>query len=167
MILGKYNTKQKQIHFRAYQELSQLENALKHLKEENTALFQLSILGKVAQFYKDKDTSSSSFNDTCLIKKYLQNLLGETLRFGTFNNPESGPVFIAGTLVTTFLHKINGKSLATLSSGSYGIFRSIGVSELQATTYLKLLNTGSYLLILRGYEFEIEALDTLLSTTDF
>ncbi|WP_339626627.1 hypothetical protein [uncultured Winogradskyella sp.] len=163
MILGKYNTKQKKIYFRAYKELSQLENALKHLKEENTALSQVSILGKVAQF----DTSSSSFNDTYLIKTSLQNLLGKTLRFGTFNNPESGSVFIAGALVTTFLHKINGKSLATLSSGSYGIFRGIGVSELQATTYLKLLNTGSYLLILRGCKFEIEALDTLLSTTDF
>jgi hypothetical protein len=67
--------------------------------------------------------------------------------------------------VTTFLHKINGKSLATLSSGPYGIFRGMGVTETQATNYLKLLNCGHYILIFRGYEDEMRSLETLINKT--
>nr|WP_321230202.1 hypothetical protein [uncultured Psychroserpens sp.] len=148
MKLGKYNIKQKQIYFKAFPELSKLENALKQLKEQNTSLFQVSILGKISQFPNDKDIES--FKDIAIIKSYWKNILGRTVNFGTFYNPESGFIFIVGPLVTTFLHKINGKSLATLSSGTYGIFRGIGVSDTQATTYLKLLSSGSYLLIFRG-----------------
>ena len=46
MMSGKYSTKQKQVYFKAYSDLIQLENALEHLKEENTDLFQVSILEK-------------------------------------------------------------------------------------------------------------------------
>jgi len=156
---AKYKKNQKQIYLKAYKNLTQLENALKKLKEEKASHFQVSILGKVSQFYNDKAIESSKDND--IIKSYWQNLLGKTVKFGSFYNSESRNVFITGALATTFLHKINGKSLATLSSGSYGIFRGIGVSEAQTTLYLKLLNSGNYLLILRGYDNEIPSLDTL------
>lgn len=147
MIPGNYNTKQKQIYFKVYQELSKLENALKYLKEEKPSDYQISILGKVACFNNHKALESSKHITN--IKSYWKNLLGKTVNFGTFYNPESGSVFIVGPLATTFLHKINGKSLATLSSGPYGIFRGIGVSETEAVRYLKMLNEGNYLLILR------------------
>ncbi|MBJ7880170.1 hypothetical protein [Gelidibacter salicanalis] len=154
------NIEQKQIYLRAYQDLSQLENDLKHL-EEKTSHFQVSVLGSVAQFYGDKNIEISK--DTNMIKAYWEDLLGERVNFGSFYNPESGSVFIAGALVTTFLHKINGKCLATLSSGPYGIFRGMGGSEAQATTYLKQLNSGQYLLILRGFEDKTQELDELLN----
>ena len=148
MITGNYNILEKQIHFKAYQELSKLENALEELKEKNISTFQVSIMGKLTQFCNDKDIEFAK--DTAIINSYWNGLLGNTVNFGTFYNPESGPVFIVGPLVTIFLHKINGKYLAALSSGTYGIFRGMGSSEAQSAMNLKLLNSGSYLLILRG-----------------
>lgn len=156
-----HSTKQKQVCFKAYKELEQLENALKHLKEENTPQIQVSVLGKVSQFHSDKDIESSQ--DETIIKLYWKDLSGKSVNFGIFYNPESGSVFIVGSLAAIFLHKINGKSLATLSSGPYGIFRGIGVTETKATNYLKLLNCGHYLLILRGNEDKIRSLETLIN----
>ena len=148
MTTGKYNTEPKEIYFKAYNKLSKVENAIKLLKEENIPFLQVSVLGKVSQFKRDKAIKSSK--DIAIIKLYWKGLLSKTVNFGTFYNQESGSIFIVGALVSTFLHKINGKSLATLSSGSYGIFRGIGLSDIQATTYVKLLNRGNYLLILRN-----------------
>lgn len=156
---SKYSTKQKQVCFKAYKELTQLENALKQLKKQNAAQSQVSVLGKVSQFRSDKDIESSQ--DEIIIKSYWKDLMGKSVNFGIFYNQESGSVFIVGSLVAIFLHKINGKSLATLSSGPYGIFRGIGVTETKATNYLKLLNRGHYVLILRGYEDEIPSLNIL------
>ncbi|WP_299111282.1 hypothetical protein [uncultured Winogradskyella sp.] len=156
MMSNNFNTEQKQVSFKAYKDLRQLENALKDLKEANTNLFHLSILGKVNQYCIDKDIMYSM--DNSIIKLYWQDLMGKTVNFGSYYNPESGFVFIVGYLMTIFLHKINGKSLATLSSGSYGIFRGIGGSEAQATMSLKMLNSGCYLLILRGDKSELNFL---------
>jgi hypothetical protein len=156
-----HSTKQKQVYFKAYKELEQLEKALKYLKEENTAQIQVSVLGKVSQFHSDRDIES--FQDTTIMKSYWKDLSGKSVNFGIFYNPESGSVFIVGSLATIFLHKINRKSLATLSSGPYGIFRGIGVTETKATNYLKLLNCGHYLLILRGNEDKIRSLETFIN----
>jgi len=156
-----HSTKQKQVYFKAYKELEQLEKALKYLKEENTAQIQVSVLGKVSQFHSDRDIEY--FQDTTIMKSYWKDLSGKSVNFGIFYNPESGSVFIVGSLATIFLHKINGKSLATLSSGPYGIFRGIGVTEKKTTNYLKLLNCGHYLLILRGNEDKIPSLETLIN----
>lgn len=154
-----YNIKEKQIYFKVYQDLPQLENALKHLEEQRFLQVQVSVLGKSEQFHVDKNTAISKDTDT--IKTYWESRLGNTMNFGTFYNPQTGSVFIVGSLVSTFLHKINGKSLATLSSGPYGVFRGIGASEAQATHCLKQLNDGNYVLILRGFEQELQAFDAL------
>lgn len=148
MFTSNHNVMQKQTYFRAYPELSKLESALRNLKKENASVIQISILVKVTQFFDDKDIEYSK--DTAIINSYWEDLFGKTVNFGTFCNQECGSVFIVGSLITIFLHKINGKSLAALSSGTYGIFRGIGGSEEQSTINLKSLNSGSYLLILRG-----------------
>ena len=150
---GKYVAKQKQFQFKAYQKLSKLENALKYLKKENSLIFQVSILGKLNQFCYDKDIESSK---DIIIKSYWKDRLVKTINFGTYYNLESGSFFIAGPLATTFLHKINGKYLATFSSGPYGIFRGLGVGKTDASRYLRMLNNGSYLLIIRGSATEID-----------
>ncbi len=61
-----------------------------------------------------------------------------------------------------FLHEIDGKTLGAMSTGPYGIIRGLGGYKLQTETYLKLLNDGSYLLILRGYDDELNALEDIL-----
>lgn len=157
-----YNTKQKQVYCKAYKNLNQLENALSLIKEENTFLFQVSILGKVTQFFSDKGIEVS--NDTTIIKTYWKDLLSKTVSFGSFYNPESGSAFIVGPLSPTFLREINGKSLVTLSSGPYGILRGLGVGGAKAANYLKLLNSGNYLLILRDYKTKLQELDAILNS---
>lgn len=155
-----YNTVQKKIYFKAYKQLSLLEDALKHIKEQGFTHFQISILGKVSQFYCDKESEISK--DTETLKMYWGELLESTNNFGNFYNREIGNVFIAGTLAPTFLYKIDGKTLGMLSAGPYGILRGIGASETQATTQLELLNNGSYLLIFRGLANELENLKKVL-----
>lgn len=154
MTAENYNKKQKQGYFKAYQHLSQLEKALRYIKKEGLLGLQISVLGSTTQFYLDKDIEFSK--DLNAIKIYWKALLGDTFNFGSFYNPSIETVFIVGPLVSAFLNKINDKSLATLSSGPYGIFRGIGASEAQANRFLKLLGSGSYVLIIRGFEDEVE-----------
>ena len=149
----------KQIYFKVFKHLSQLENALKFIKEEATSNLQISILVKVDQFYLD--TENELPKDTKAVKRHWKKILGEKMGFGGFHNPETGNIFIIGDLVSVFLHKVNGKPLANLSSGPYGVFRGMGVDEAQATAYLKLLNSGNYLLILRGSKNELHNLENI------
>lgn len=161
MTIEHLNTKQ--IYFKAFKHLTELESALNYINKENSIYTHISILGKITQFYIDKDIKVSK--DTTYIKKFWNRIWGNGIDFGSFYSPQIGTIFIAGSLASTFLHKINGKPLAALSSGSYGIFRGIGASDTEATHYLKLLNTGNYILIFRGHEGELLHLETLLNNT--
>ena len=147
-------SEQKQIYLKAYRHLPELESALKAIKEQVPAGFQISILGKVVQFYRDKDLKTSTETDT--IKMYWEATLDNTIAFGSLSNPEIGDVFIVGALAPTFLYEVNGKTLGMLSVGPYGILRGIGASERQVTTHLKMLKEDNYLLIIRDIEAELE-----------
>src|SRR5690606_42050062 len=105
MTSDNYNTRQRQVYFKAFQELPQLENVLEQIKEKNASEFQMTILGKVIQFYSDKDMEIPE--NTSYIKAYWKDLLGKTVNFGQFYNPESGFIFIVVPLVSTFLQKLN------------------------------------------------------------
>lgn len=97
-----------------------------------------------------------NLNGTNIIKAYWETLFDVSVSFGSFYNPEIGDVFIVGALISTFLHEVNGKPLVILSSGPYRIFRGLGIEETDASEYLKMLNNGSYLLIIRARNNEIE-----------
>lgn len=160
MYLKRYNTKQKQIYFKAYSNVYQLETALNRIKVEDISDFQISILGKVSQYYMD--TVNCFSENIGPVKAYWKSIYGKGLKFGSFFNPELGNIFIVASLVSTFLHKVDGKSLATLSSGSYGIFRGMGVDEYETTECLKTLRNGKYLLIIRGFEENLWQIEHVL-----
>ncbi|MDD3721123.1 MAG: hypothetical protein PHW92_01365 [Lutibacter sp.] len=160
MISENYNTKQKQICIKAYQHLWELEETLQFIENKKELHLQISILGKVNQFNSDKENSIINKNKN--IKAHWKSLFGDRVNFGSFNNPEIGTVFIVGFLSSIFLHKINGKPLAMLSSGIYGILRGLGVSEAQTTIYLKMLNCGSYLLVFRGSKNDLGIITKVL-----
>lgn len=147
-----YNTKQ--IYFRAYQHLFQLEIDLKLIKEHGPIDSKISVLGKADQFYLDKNIEVSKDVDS--LKIYWWKIFGNTANFGSFTNPEIGDVFVAGALTPTFLYEIEGKTLGMLASGPYGILRGIGASETQAASLLKILNNNNYLLIYRGSQNKLE-----------
>ena len=155
------NHNPKQIYFKTYDHLALLENALKYLRENAPTMQQISILGKIDHFYRDINLPFSK--DSEVIRKYWKTILGKSFPFGSLFNPEIGDIFVAGVLTTTFLKRIDGKSLGMLSVGPDGIFRGIGATETQANKCIKLLKTGSYLLIMRGSENELEDLKQILN----
>lgn len=152
MTAGTYNAKR--IYFEAYAHLSLLENAINHIKEKDVTNFQISIVGKISKFHLDKDMEVSENTDA--IEMYWGKIFNNSLAYGSLYNPQMGEIFIVGTLASSFLYEIDGKTLGMLSAGPYGILRGIGGSERQVTTHLKMLNNGSYLLIFRGSEADLE-----------
>jgi hypothetical protein len=151
-----YHNTQKHVHFKTYQHLWQLEKELGRITSKKNIHLQISVLGKVSQDKEDIAINKSKEANT--IRAYWKTHLVNSVKFGSFYNPEIGIVFIVGALASIFLHKVSGKPLAMMSAGPYGIFRGLGVSEAHTSLYLKMLNSGRYLLIIRGNENEIELL---------
>ena len=156
MTFKSYDKIQKQILFKPYQHLWQLEERLLSFTFNNELHIQISVLGKVIQY--EEDRAFNNLNGTNTIKAYWKTLLGESVNFGSFCNPEIGNIFIVGALASTFLHEVNEKPLAMFSAGPYGILRGLGAEETDASGYLKMLNSGSYILILRGNKNKIDEL---------
>jgi hypothetical protein len=149
-----YKKTQKHIRFNHYQDLRQLEKRLLSFTRIKDLHIQISVLGKVMQH--EEDLAINNPNATYSINAYWKTLFGNSVNFGSFFNPEIGNVFIVGALAPTFLYEVNGKPLAMMSSGPYGIFRGLGLGEIDSSMYLKMLINGSYLLIIRASENEIE-----------
>ncbi len=145
---------------KSYQELGQLEEAIQDIRKNTIAQLELSVLGKIANgcVSNDKETQNAQKE----LKHYWKRSLGPTLDFGLFCNPELGTLFIAGSLASQFLNDMDGKALGELRSGPYGILRGLGISEKDATSYIKDLNEAYFLLILRGYDYELDSMEELL-----
>lgn len=156
-----YHADSKHIRLKAYRYLRHLEEALQFIENKKELQLQISVLGKVIHYNADK--ANIPTNKNIDIDAYWKSLLGNTADFGDFYNPELGTVFIAGHLTSTFLHEIDNKVLAKFSAGPYSIFRGMGLTEIQATTYLKMLNSGNFLLVFRGYTHELHELETMLN----
>lgn len=152
--------KNKSIFFKAFNDLWNLEEAIKVIDERKLMDSQLSILGKLML----KESSYIGIDDKEVIKMnlYSKKILGSSTNFGVFNNPDIGVVFIAGFLTEIFLYEINKKPLGALSTGPYGILRGVGAHPAQTSSYLKSLKNDNYLLILRGVDFELVELEEVL-----
>lgn len=154
MTAERNSSNQKDFYFKAFENLALLETALGFLKEKGDTNLQISIIGKVSQFYLDKNIEVSKNMEPLIL--YWKDTLDNTTDFGSLYNPEIGNVFIVGTLTSIFLEKVDGKTLGMLSVGAHGILRGIGATEKQATDYIKLLKNGNYLLIYKGCKEEFK-----------
>ena len=124
---------QKLILFRSYQDLYQLEKALKYLNKDIISRLEVSILGK---FSKDKYDSVNEFEQDILkLERKWKELLYNNVDFGYFENADIGLVYVVGSLTSIFLYKINEAPLAVLSAGPYGILRGLGAEEKQTRAY--------------------------------
>jgi len=150
----------KSIFLKAFNDLWNLEEAIKVVDERKLIDYQLSILGKL--ILKGSNNVKIDGEEVVKMNLYTKKLLGNSTNFGIFNNPDIGVLFIAGFLTEIFLHEINKKPLGALTTGPYGILRGVGVHAEQTTRYLKSLRNDNYLLILRGIDFELVELDELL-----
>ena len=148
------NTEKKKVYFEAFEEITHLEQTLGYLRKKGP-LDQFSVIGKVDQFYHDKNIETSKKKD--LLKMYWKENFENSTDFGSLFNSEIGNIFIVGSLTSMFLDKVDGKTLGMLSVGPQGILIGMGASKKQTTTYINLLNEGNYLLIFRGFEDEWKA----------
>ena len=146
----------KQFLIKIYTSVLQIKKAIRSIMQNDNLHFQLSILGKPTPHYSNNGNGLNEMISD--IKMQLSNTLGKRIQFGYFNNPKIGALFIAGHLTETFLHKVDGKELASLPVGLYGIFRGIGIQLDDIDSYLKELQNGKFLLLIRG---EAEALTTI------
>ena len=156
--------KQEQKHFsiKSYQYLWQLEDAIKQIHTNALEQLQLSVLGQFGQecIANNKEIIKSRK----ALKGYWKGFLGANSHFGLFCNPEIGTLFIAGALVPQFLNDMDGKALGEITSGPYGILRGLGIEENKATGYLKTLNNGHFLMLIRGYDYELDKMTAVLES---
>ena len=155
------NIEQKQIFFKVYQNLLQLENAIQIIKEKDSnSKLQISILVKITKNNSTKEKISKATID--VMKMDCEKILGDTVAFGSFYDSNIGEVFIVGALAPIFLYKIGGKVLAEMSTGIYGVLRGLGASRIDTEVFLKHINTRSCILIMRGYDYDFELVEDVL-----
>jgi hypothetical protein len=158
------NKEQKHFLIKSFRQLWPLEEAIQGIRNSAPAELQLSVLGKFSHVCISTDSEVLKAKKE--LKHYWKDSLGPKSDFGLFCNPEIGTLFIVGSLVSQFLHDVDGKFLGEMSSGPYGILRGLGATEKDTSSYLKDLNEAFYLLIIRGYDFELEPVKIVLKDFD-
>ncbi len=151
---------QKHFYIKSCQQLWQLEEAIQEIRKHAITQLQLSVLGKPVKDCVSNNKESLKAQKE--LKHYWKDSLGPTSDFGLFCNPGLGTLFIAGSLASQFLNDMDGKALGEMRSGPYGILRGLGIAEKNATSYIKDLNEAYFLLILRGYDYELDIMEELL-----
>ena len=162
MISKIHKQEHKRFLIKSYKYLWQLEEAIKGIRQITTKQPQLSVLGKFGEDCIADD--KGIINSKKEMKRYWKGSLGANSHFGLFCNPEIGTLFIAGALVSQFLNDMDGKALGAITSGPYGILRGLGIKEKKATSYLKSLNNGDFLILIRGYDYELDKMTTLFES---
>ncbi len=157
-------TTEKRFFSKIFDQLSQVEKVINLIREDAVSDMQLTLLFKLDQSYRTSTKEAKEKNEQ--LKAYWKKLLGPKTNFGSFTNREIGSVFIAGPLTDLFLHDLDGKKLAELSEGPYGVLRGLGINNTEATEYVKKLNEGHYLLLVRGHSFYITGLEGVMNELD-
>ena len=126
------------------------------------ANYELSILGKTSILHSAQN--KDRINTEIAIKDHISKLTKVVMKCDYFYNPEIGYIFVTGPLTSIFLNDLEGKTLGAISAGPYGILRGLGISQKEATSHIKALKKGGYLMIVRGYDDDLDILENLLRT---
>ena len=125
-----------------------------------SADYELSILGKTNIL--NSAQNKGQINTGIAIKDHLSKITKVVMECDYFCNPEIGYVFVIGPLTSIFLNDLEGKTLGAISAGPYGILRGLGISPKEATAHIEALKKDGYLLIVRGYDDDLDILDNIL-----
>jgi hypothetical protein len=147
---------------KTYSSLLQIEKMIWNIVQNNDLHPQLSILSSFAPDYSNEKNGFDKVIKEVRLK--LTNMLGKPIQFGYFMNPEIGMLFIAGHLTETFLCKIDKKELGSLPIGLFGIFRGMGIDLKHIDRYLKEIQDGKFLLIIRDKKETITTIESLIRT---
>jgi len=152
---------QKLFVLKSYKKLSQIENVLSYIAQNNKNLLQISILAKLIG---DKTTTKNEREKLIVdIKKQLTTILGTEYQFGLFFNSEIGSLFIAGHLTPVFLNKVSNKEVASIPAGISALFRGLGISKKNINSYLPELKNNRYCLLIRGEQNILETIEPKLN----
>ncbi|MGJ8548970.1 hypothetical protein [Winogradskyella wichelsiae] len=152
------SSREKRVLLKSYPKIKQIENVINNIYHTSNSNVQISVLGKLEA---DK-TNSSFLNAKNDLQQYCEQNLKLSSNFGIILNPEIGTFFIAGFLAPMFLQEINGKTIGSMSTGLLGILSGLGINQNNVSTYLKVLEKGNYLLILRGSNTVLNKLESQL-----
>lgn len=149
-------TNEKRVFVKSYSEFMLIEKAVKILKQHKSNHLQIAILGKILEESNVDKKKLVIAKD--IIKARCKVIFENPKDFGVLLNPEIGYIFIAGFLVSTFLQKVEKKTIGSMTTGPYGILRGLGIDRDRTAFYIKEIQQGNYILILRGYESELNKL---------
>ncbi len=121
--------------------LQESEDMLRDLKNRNSPLGHLSVLGSVADF------SEQYFG--CTIAG-LSRLTSRAVHL--LHTTDLGSIFVSGSLSSILLERIDGKALGSLDGGLIGILNGYGVNHKNISLYLKHLRTGKLMVIAWDYD---------------
>lgn len=153
-------TEQKQIFLKPYKQVSDLENALKTVRQTNFDKMAVSVIGNLGEDYINESKELKTIENQ--LRLFFRELLGLNTAFDTFYNPELGRLFVAGFLVETFLNSVGNRGIGELSGGPYGILRGFGITEKDAIASISKLKDKTYLLVARGNRSDIQKLENQL-----
>ncbi|MEM8522790.1 hypothetical protein [Flavobacterium sp. PL12] len=154
------NVEPKKIYFSAYENLSQLEKAVKLIEERRPIDFKITVMGTVFKICAEQN--NGDLKNHYLLQEYWNILLRNHPKLGVFYNPELGSTFIVGTLASAFMNEINGKILGSLLVGPYAIIRGMGATEAQALELINALKAQKYLILFRGERNDLEKYKIIL-----
>lgn len=150
----------KHVFSKIYFDPLELMEAVEITSKESPADYELSILGKTKNLLSTPNKDSIS--NGIAIKTHARWIAKMGKEFKFFFNPEIGDIFITGPLTSIFLNDLEGKYLGALSTGPFGILRGLGITRNKATDHLTALKNGGYLIIVRGYNHDLDILEKLL-----
>jgi len=152
---------EKQVFIKSYPEFLLVEKAVKVIHQNKNTHLQISILGKIIKHNKVDEKKHSEAKE--ILEAKCKSLFKFPIDFGMLTNPKIGNIFIAGFLVGTFLQEVEKETIGSLSTGPYGILRGLGIDKDCTTYYIRALQKGSYILIVRGYANEINQFIDILN----
>jgi hypothetical protein len=161
MPFTEFKIQQKLFIINIYAKIPEIETVIASIVRKKIPV-KFSILGKLTD--NKSNTKKELKKATIQTKEQLNTILGQQFPFGYFNNPEIGPLFIAGHLTPTFLTKVDENELASLPSALLGIFRGLEIKPEDINGYLTALKNGNYCLIIRVERNLLATIKPLLKT---
>ncbi len=152
------SSREKRVLLRSYPKIEQIKNVINSIYHTPINDVQISVLGKL----EAEKPNSNFLNAKKKLQQYCEHNLKLSSNFGIILNADVGPFFIAGFLTPMFLQEINGKTIGSMSTGLFGILRGLGINQNNVNTYLKALEKGNYILILRGSSTVLNKLESQL-----
>ncbi|WPP51948.1 hypothetical protein [Catalinimonas niigatensis] len=120
--------------------LAEGEESARNLRNRHPPLEHLSVLGKVSGLEEQGlYHTSACFTHLTSTKSHILDISG------------IGKIFVAGSLSSLLLEKIDGKALGSLEGGLMGILNGYGLNSKKTSYYLEQLRNGKLVVI--GWEY--------------